>query len=260
MTRKSTLGIIAVVMLLLIGGILYHTAASKMTISPAKGDGAVIADAFRTTGAKFEKMNLQGWAQLNNRYSTETEMTALLAKAAAELGLDNQKLTTKKQQEASLLSLTRSGWMDRHTYITVIVQTMRDNGTHKKGETYIIVGISHFVSPENYNFLRNKIVKVFSQTDVQGHFSTIIAGKVAGKIEVFEMQKMAKKVMKKVGAGITDNYADGRMVSVAGFTPAIADRLTLGAKSVNINMAARYDSVDKTTYIYIGTPIITTEY
>lgn len=74
------------------------------------------------------------------------------------------------------------------------------------------------------------------------------------------MQNLTKKVMEKAGAKVVENYADARMTSVSGFTPEIADRLTPGQKRVNMNMAVRYDSVDKNTHVYIGSPIITTEY
>lgn len=258
--KKITFKSLAVICLAFTFVYFYITAVGKTVDGGAEKDGAVIIGAFRDTGAGFDKIDLQGWSRLNSRYSTKEELHNTLSLVLAGLGADTPRLKSSEQINDNFISVTKAGWLDRETYLTVITQTMRESGGQKNEETYLIVGFSHFGAPENYRLLRNKMVGVFHRVKTEAHFSTIISGTVPKKIDAYGMQKLTKKVMDKAGAKIVENYADARMASVSGFTPEIADRLTLGQKRVNINMAVRYNSVEKNTYVYIGSPIITTEY
>jgi hypothetical protein len=258
--KKITFKSLAAICLAITFVYFYLTAVAKTVDGGAEKDGAVIIGAFRNTGAGFKKMDLQGWSQLNNRYSTKDELHNTGSLVLTGLGADTLQLKSSEHINDNFISVTKSGWLDRQTYLTVITQTMREKGGRQKGETYLIVGFSHFGTPENYRLLRNKITGVFAPIKTEAHFSTIISGTVPKKIDAAEMQNLTKKVMEKAGAKIVENYADARMASISGFTPEIGDRLTLGQKRVNINMAVRYDSVDKNTRVYIGSPIITTEY
>ena len=258
--KRVIFKVIALSALLLVTGLYYQNAHLKAAETIAMNDSVILREAFESTGARFRKIDLQGWAQLKEDYSSEDQMLKAMEKVIAIFGINQNEIKTEKSTRSNLVSVTQSGRLDPDTYLTVIMQTTKDSGRQNKPKSYLIVGISHFRTPANYKNLRIKMVEVFSLIGEQAHYSNIISGYVAKKMEVKEMQKMSKKVMQITGAEEVENYADDRMTSVTGFTPAISDRLTLGPKRVNINMAARYNSTDAGTYIYIGSPIITTEY
>lgn len=257
---KNTCKVMAAILVVIITGFISHAAVSETVQGNAEKSSRIIVDAFRSTGAYFRKMDIQGWVQLNDRYITQNEMHHTLNLVITKLGIDTKKFKTQTQNHDNFLSITRSGWFDQQTYLTAIIQTVRGDGGQNKGETYLIVGFSHFGTPKNHSLLRTKIMDAFSPVQAEAKYSTVISGTVPKKIDAAEMQELTNKVMGKAGAEIVENYADGRMVSVTGYTPGIADRLTPGEKRVNINMAVRYNSEDNNTYIYIGSPIITTEY
>lgn len=251
-------------MLVLSLGFLYHTVDAKNVQANTGKSSTLLADSFHTTGADFKKMDIKGWAQLNDSYITPNEIHKKLSLVSAQLGIDTKKLKTQIQSSNNYFSISKSGWFDRQTYLTVIVQTTRENnklaGGQNKGETYLIVGFSHFGAPKNYLYLRTKILGAFYPGQAEANYSTVISGTLPKKIDVTEMQKLTKKAMETAGASNLENAVDARMVSVTGYTPGIVERLTLGQKTVNINMAVRYNSEDNNTYVYIGSPIITTEY
>lgn len=257
---KITLKGMAIVLAAGVSFFIYHTAVSRSVQGNIPKDGTVLIDAFSTTGAEFRKMDIQGWAKLNNRFIAQDEMLRTINMITARLGVDPQKTKTRVQKSEQSITVTRSGQLDRLTYLTVIVQTMQEGERQKSGQSYLIVGFSHFGTPQNHNLLRNKMVGVFSPVRDDAHYSTIISGKIPKKIDVSAMQKLTKKVMDNAGAEIVESYADARMISITGYTPGISDLLTQDGKRVNINMALRYNSEDNNTYIHIGSPIITTEY
>ncbi|OZV13462.1 hypothetical protein CIW83_04260 [Tissierella sp. P1] len=50
------------------------------------------------------------------------------------------------------------------------------------------------------------------------------------------------------------------LVSYTAYTPLIESSIFSGEKKVNLNLAIRYNENEDKTYIWIGTPIITTGY
>ncbi|PKM82215.1 MAG: hypothetical protein CVU89_06120 [Firmicutes bacterium HGW-Firmicutes-14] len=50
------------------------------------------------------------------------------------------------------------------------------------------------------------------------------------------------------------------LVNITAYSPKIRQQLTMGEESVNINMAVRYNSLENKTLVYVGSPLITTEY
>lgn len=258
--RTARALMIPAILLLPVFAAYYHTVASGATEKRAASEGILLTEAFRGTGASFKKLDLQGWSQLNGRYTPAAEMQSMLKRFTSNLGLKEQKIITHIQREKSSLSITKTGWLDPATHMTAIMRTIRENGRHQTGETYLIVGFSHFGTPKSIPLLRTKMVGALMPLADDVQYSTIISGSMAKKIEVSEMQNMTKMAFEKAGAKIMESHADARMVSVTGYTPAILNRLTLGAKKVNINMAVRYDAVANNTLIYLGSPIITTEY
>ncbi len=258
--RTARALIIPTILLLPVFAAYYHTVASGANEKRAAGEGNLLAEAFGGTGANFRKLDLQGWSQVNGRYTSAAEMQSMLKRFVSELGIEEAKTTTQIQTENSSYVLTKTGWLDPATHVTAIMRTRREPESHEDAETYLIVGFSHFGTPKNYSLLRTKMVRAFQPIADDVQYSTIISGSMAKKIEVSEMQNMTKMAFEKAGAKIMESHADARMVSVTGYTPAILNRLTLGAKKVNINMAVRYDAVANNTLIYLGSPIITTEY
>jgi len=67
-------------------------------------------------------------------------------------------------------------------------------------------------------------------------------------------------MIKEAQAQTINVIENDSMVSVSAHTSQLPEPLTTGRQSVNINMAARYNSVEKKTIWYVGSPIITSEY
>jgi len=61
----------------------------------------------------------------------------------------------------------------------------------------------------------------------------------------------AKKV-----EGITEE----NLISISAYSPRVKSSILVNEKRVNINLAMRYNSYEDKTYIWLATPVITTEY
>ena len=87
-----------------------------------------------------------------------------------------------------------------------------------------------------------------------------ISGSVEGKLEEDETTDIFDRIMRRTGASRVEGVNDNGLVSISAFSPQISKAANVAGKRVNLNMAARYSSYEDKTYIWIASPVITTEY
>lgn len=87
-----------------------------------------------------------------------------------------------------------------------------------------------------------------------------LTGSVDGRLEEDELKELYIRAFKTIGADRVEGINDNGLVSVSAFSPSISEAVRVNGKRVNINMAARYNSYEGRTYIWLATPVITTEY
>ncbi len=87
-----------------------------------------------------------------------------------------------------------------------------------------------------------------------------VTGSIDGRMERDEIEELYKRVLRSVGADSVEGIDENGLVSVSAFSPSIGNSVRVNGKRVNINLAARYNSYEDKTYIWIAAPVITTEY
>lgn len=95
---------------------------------------------------------------------------------------------------------------------------------------------------------------------IKNNTSLIYMGYLKGNLDEKMMKDKAGDVMAFLNSNKVETMVNDRVVSVSGYTPKLSERLTVSGKSVNINMAFRYNGIKNETLVYLGTPIITSEY
>ncbi len=79
-------------------------------------------------------------------------------------------------------------------------------------------------------------------------------------IDLAGLEKRAAAMLRAVAAEQLDSLTERNLVSITAFTDLIPDRLTLGGRDVNLNIALRHDATDGYIYVTVGSPIISEEY
>lgn len=87
-----------------------------------------------------------------------------------------------------------------------------------------------------------------------------ITGSLNGNLKDSELEAICKKVFDSVGAEKVEGMRDNGLISVSAFSPSISNVVRVNGKRVNLNIAVRYNSYEGKTYIWLATPVITTEY
>lgn len=87
-----------------------------------------------------------------------------------------------------------------------------------------------------------------------------LTGSIDGKMGKDEIEDLYIRAFGSIGADSVEGIEDNGLVSVSAFSPSIGRAVIANSKRVNINMAARYNSYENKTYIWLAAPVITTEY
>lgn len=87
-----------------------------------------------------------------------------------------------------------------------------------------------------------------------------ITGSMEGKFTEEEVSGLCGKALESINASIIEGINSNGLVSITAFSPSIKEAVKVNGKRVNVNIAARYNSYEGKTYIWLATPVIITEY
>ncbi len=104
------------------------------------------------------------------------------------------------------------------------------------------------------------VADVLGRHEIEFDTNISLTGSVDGKMENDQIEDLYIRAFKSIGADRVEGIDDNGLVSVSAFSPSIGEAVRVNGKKVNISMAARYNSYEDKTYIWLATPVITTEY
>ena len=104
------------------------------------------------------------------------------------------------------------------------------------------------------------LTDVLKKVDINPEINLCITGSLNGNLKENELEVICKKTLDSIGANRVEGIRDKGLISVSAFSPSIDEAVRVNGKQVNLNMAVRYNSYEGKTYIWLATPVITTEY
>lgn len=128
------------------------------------------------------------------------------------------------------------------------------------GETTLFINLIKGGKNFNISGIIERIESIFNKFSKSVEITTCIIGTIDGKLEEVDLKKNVTKTMKRIKGKVVEEYFDSSISSYTAFTPLIENFIFSGEKKANLNLAIRYSEYDNKTYIWIGTPIITTGY
>lgn len=74
------------------------------------------------------------------------------------------------------------------------------------------------------------------------------------------MNEIANHLLKKAAARDVKTLREGGLISMTAYSPLLEGGIEFGRARVNLNLGIRYNSYEDRTYLWLATPVITTEY
>lgn len=182
-------------------------------------------------------------------FSSNLDIKILLDKFISK-NFNNKEFTIKEN------SLNIYGvYKDNKESINVTISKVEGSSEN----TYISIFYSHNDSEKNIINLRDNILQMITPFDSNAKIYTQIVGKVNNKLSNNEISSLISSMLLNTSDNFKKDYDDSS-VSFSGYTKNLKNLLQIENRKVNIQASGKYSSSDKCTYIWVGHPIISTEY
>ncbi|RKD21972.1 TATA-box binding [Caminicella sporogenes DSM 14501] len=210
--------------------------------------------ALKKSGAQMKEVNINSYVIFKNTYIPIDKGKQICDDISESLNLS--ALDSKIYKEEGFFQITIEGKFEKDIYTTIILQSSQFDDFKESSIVLDVVSTkSELDFQEVCDTIRN-VLKTYGNPNLNIN----LTGCYDGFKDTVEIEKIINGIFTEIKAEKVEGIIDENVVSITGYVENLKDYITVGGKKVNINIAGRYNSYEDKTYIWIGTPLIVTEY
>lgn len=228
---------------------------------PGDSTAAIMQKAFKVTGAQIVSSEVYLRGKLDDVSFHREDMRQQLSKEiiSGSGGDVLHVLPVFQSIDNDISSGTETGYIineDQRIHISILrdVQGSTANGYR------LFVSLVDTSRRQEVAESAAKITNALKYYGVEPEVNISITGCLEGNLPEKEVEELCNRVFDSISADKVEGINDDGMISVSAFSPSIRDTIRVNGRRVNINLASRYNSYEGKTYIWLATPVITTEY
>lgn len=213
--------------------------------------------AFKESGADFTRITAQGWCQIDNVFHDGEELFTFYESIKEVLG-DDDLLSLDEYDDQSYAGITVFGNTEQGYDIDLVLQSMAD--VDAGNETYLIVNLADENDVHDIEAVGTYLDTIFAAVSQESDPSLLIEGKYDELKSKREKKKIAKAIFKALDGKIEEKISDDGYVSYSGYTSLISNSITSDNHKINLQVALSDDEEDQATIIYIGSPVVFSDF
>lgn len=215
--------------------------------------------AFKISDAVPVSSDIYIWGTLSGEINTAKRMQELSRELADALDVKRDSSYVEKFDNNDYIKkLEIRGNNKQGCRIKVAVQNDKTSG--KGQDINVSVDVIRDGLVEDFKNIRESILSVFDRYGIKPEVNLCITGSYNEKLDTKQLNNMCSKILGKIEAKKVEGIREGNLISVSAYSPVIGSSIVVNGNKVNLNVAIRYNSNEGKTYIWIATPVITTEY
>lgn len=177
----------------------------------------------------------------------------------SDLFLEGKYYMVEEIYDEGFNHLAIYGYNEEENPVTIMLSSYYDFNLNI-GETTLFINLIKDEKNFNINGIIKDIEDIFNDFGKTPDTTICATGTIDGKVDLKAMEKDAISAIKKYKGKVVEKYTDSSILSYTIYTPYIENYIFSLEKRVNLNLAIRYNEHENQTYIWIGTPLITTGY
>ena len=126
--------------------------------------------------------------------------------------------------------------------------------------SYITVCVADTSENPRLADIRKSVGDILTGDGIEANVNSCITGNFADRLDNKQIDEVCARIFKRVGAQKVEGIKESSLTSISAYTPAIGKSVRVDGSRINLNLALRYNSYEGKTYIWLATPVITTEY
>lgn len=249
MKSKGFLIIIPLTFILIIAAILTRTYGIAAE--------SILFKAFTESGAELVNSEMTFSGSGNNKLRSDNERTEFYIEVTEAIGQD-LPVTPVKIDNDSFKGLEINNSNGR--YSNYNLKILQSKSAAEPDKCYVTLYIIDNSSAPALVDIKTKVKGIFKKFGIKPSINTCLTGSYIGRLENNKLNEICAGIFKRTSARKVTGIRDNSLISVSAYSRAMRDSVLLDGKDVNLGFAARYNSYEDKTYIWLATPLITTEY
>lgn len=214
--------------------------------------------AFADSGAALVRSELYFWSELKGRTDSREGINSLLEDIISNLDMVKDEKFSRENLENDTLEKVKIKGIVGQRNVGIEVTIGKDAKASDK--KYISMNIIQDQAYDTLEGTKSSITGIFKSRGLDPRVNACITGTFAGNLDQEQLNEIGRKILRETGAKKVEGAGDGNYISVSAYTPYMERYIRVHGKKVNLNVALRYNSYEDKTYIWLATPVITTEY
>lgn len=221
-------------------------------------DHDILLGALEASKGSLEYTNITMWGQSISNDSIEMEETVL--ECANLLGMEKGSNIESFQEDFyNQVKLTNQEGED--VFLTIVMDDFKTNQSQK--ERYLLVELLLLKDYKNISKLENIILDYFAAIGFSFEYDITISGTFSNKMNTVIMKDVINETFNsidgKIGEGM-EEFQEDDLLSYTGYSPKLSNPIQLSGEGINLNVAMKSSHDLNKTFIWIGTPLIATDY
>jgi len=218
---------------------------------------STLLKAFTDSGAEIISSEITFTGSCIDKLETAAEVKKFYIGICEAIGANKPIIPDIIDNENFVGIELNNGYGNNCNYTLKVLKSKSGSDIDRCYVTLYIVDSS--TAPELTN-IKARTMDIFTEYGIKPGINTCLTGRYPGRLENSKMNEICTGIFKRTSARKVDGIRENNLISVSAYSKSMRDSVVVGGKDVNLNFAARYNSYEDKTYIWLATPLITTEY
>ena len=222
------------------------------TRSVASAERLTLSTAMAESGAQCIATSARCWETIDGNADLDTALQTL----RTILG-DDDLLSFEEYDDQGYTGFSVRGTTAQGFQLDLIMQTIGE-GEYK--ETYLIVEASEKGGDGNIDSLRDFLSELCTALGMGCDPSFMIEGEYPEILSKREKKAVAKRIFRTMEGEVTEKVSDASYVSFSGLSEHLGSGVASGKHNVNLQTALSDNEEESRTHIYIGSPVVFSDF
>ena len=218
----------------------------------------MLIKSFENSGAKTVCSEISFRGKIDGKFKSIDDLKKMVNDISKKMGVDSDILSGDiiSNDDMEGIDLNQAIDNNRNIHISAVNSKL-------KGEmdgSYITVSVVDNSAVAGLEDTRKSVLGILRKYRIQSKVNSCITGSFDGMLDNNRLNVICSIIFKAVEARKVEGMRDDNLISVSAYSPSFRDSVEINGNKVNLNFAVRYNSFENKTYIWLATPVITTEY
>ncbi len=205
-------------------------------------------------GVRVDGFELEGWAVF--RQKGEVDQIWKDLDLPAQLGISKGNISLARAPQDKRVRF--QGCPPGGAVVQITLQQVSQGS--KQDLCYVMIKVRVPSGAQTPLAWEGKLRKALVSLDSEYGLYITVKGRIPRKLEPDIQLAWGQAVFRALGGSVASSLRTKKYLSLAGYTPVFPDAVRVRKKRVNFNVALTSPAASNETFVYLGTPLISSEY